>query len=142
MFKILVLTSTDLIKPEGRSTKSLQAIARVMDQFPPGIIELVVLHALEDSRNVSWEHLPPEIRQYAEMRFHSAWPGEAPTGKAQARHHMYTAEDAYSIYGVSRDQGAACVVRPDGYVAMTASLDSVRAIEKYLQQWLQLQRAL
>ncbi|MCJ1436522.1 hypothetical protein MMC27_005901 [Xylographa pallens] len=136
-YKILVLTSTDLIKPEGRSSKALQAVGEIIDQFPPGIIELVVLHTLEDTRKISWKDLPSEIKQHAEMRFHSAWPGEAPTGKFQTRNHIYEAEDAYSIYGVSRIEGAACIMRPDGYVAMLASLDNVEDIKKYFQRWLQ-----
>ncbi|MCJ1399866.1 hypothetical protein MMC11_003069 [Xylographa trunciseda] len=135
-FKILVLASTDLKQRDGRSAKALQAVGRMIKQFPPGIIELVVLHALEDTRSMSWKDLPPEIKQYAEMRFHSAWPGEAPTGKTQTRQQMYQAENGYGIYGVSRDQGAACVVRPDGYVAMTTSLDSIEVIERYLHRWL------
>ena len=136
-YKILVLTSTDLIKLGGRSAKALQAVGRIINQFPPGIIELTVLHTLEDTRKISWKDLPYEIKQYAEMRFHSAWPGEAPTSKFQTRNHMYKAEDAYGIYGVSRNEGAACIVRPDGYVAILASLDNVEDIKKYFQRWLQ-----
>ncbi|MCJ1390690.1 hypothetical protein MMC18_003551 [Xylographa bjoerkii] len=139
-FKILILTSIDLVDFEGRSAKALRAVARMIDEFPLGIIELVVLHAFEETRKLSWKDLPPEIKQYAEMRFHSAWPGEAPAGKAQTRRHMYEAEDAYGIYGVSRDQGAACVLRPDGYVAMIASLDGIEDMKNYLQRWLQPQK--
>ncbi|MCJ1283299.1 hypothetical protein MMC26_002627 [Xylographa opegraphella] len=136
-YKILILTSTDLTKPEGRSSKALLSVAGIMNQFPTSVIELVVLHALEHTRSISWKDLPSEIKQYAEMRFHSAWPGEAPTDKFQTRNHMYKAEDAYGIYGVSRKEGAACIVRPDGYVAMVTSLDKVEDIRKYFERWLQ-----
>ena len=135
-YKILVLTSTDLLKPEGRSSEALRRVGGILNQFPPGVIELVVLHTLEKTRSISWKDLPAEIKQYAEMRFHSAYPGEAPTGKFQTRNQIYQAEDAYGIYGVNRNEGAACIIRPDGYVATVVSLDNVEDIKTYFQRWL------
>ncbi|MCJ1472380.1 hypothetical protein MMC13_001027 [Lambiella insularis] len=135
-FKILLLASTDLLNPKGPSAKAIQAIARAIDRYPTGIVQLVVLHTLPNTHDISWRDLPPELRQYAEMRFHSAWPGEAPAGKARVRNGLYEAEDAYGIYGVDRERGAVCVVRPDGYVGVVAAMDDVTEIARYLERWL------
>jgi hypothetical protein len=67
------------------------------------------------------------------MRFHSARPGEVPGGHfGAAKLHTLGAEDAYGIYGASREQGLIVVVRPDGYVGMVAALDGVQRVIDYL----------
>lgn len=77
--------------------------------------------------------MPTVIHKRAEMRFHSARPGEVPGGQlGAAKLHTLGAEDAYSIYGARREQGLIVVVRPDGYVGMIAPLDGVQLVIDYL----------
>lgn len=110
-----------------------------MDRHPHGLIELVVLHSLQgNTRDVSWNDLPPVIKKRAEMSFYSGSKDEAPVGKKDERSGAYRADDAYSIYGVSKDEGAVCVVRPDGYVGAIASLENTGKVGEYLSTWLQL----
>lgn len=136
-FRLLVLTSTDLLRADGRSARALEALARAIDRHPEGLIHLVVLHCLAlNTRDVSWEELPVVIKKYAEMSFHSAWDGEAPVGKQNVNRGAYRAEDTYRTFGVSRDQGAVCVVRPDGYVGVVTSLDQADVASQYLETWL------
>lgn len=122
----------------GRSASALDAIDHIMELYGEDLIELVVLHPIgTNTRDISWEALPRAIKKYAEMSFHSAWDAEAPVGKEHVCRGVYKAEDAYAIFGVSKDQGAICVVRPDGYVGALASLEDVERAERYLTTWLQ-----
>lgn len=135
---MLVLTSTDLLDLHGRSASSLDAVDHIMERYTGGFIELVVLHPIgTNTRDISWEALPRAIKKHAEMSFHSAWDAETPVGKEHIRKGVYKAEDAYAIFGVSKEQGAICVVRPDGYVGAVVSLEDVRRAERYLTMWLQ-----
>lgn len=45
-------------------------------------------------------------------------------------------EDAYDVYGVSKDQGIVAVIRPDGYVGTLASLSGIAEVESYLRSCL------
>ena len=42
-------------------------------------------------------------------------------------------EDAYGVYGVSKERGAIAVVRPDGYVGCITSSEEVGRVEGYLR---------
>lgn len=45
-------------------------------------------------------------------------------------------DDVYGIYGVSPDEGALAIVRPDGYVGIVASLGDVQRVRSYLESLL------
>ena len=87
-------------------------------------------------RGCSWSALPPEIKEHAEMRFHSTILNDAPTDPGPIKKRKYGAEDAYSIYGVDPLKGAVVVVRPDGYAGAITSLGEVSTVEKYLRCWI------
>jgi len=136
-FVIVVFARPDLLDPRGVSAKTLETIDKLIDGFPPTIIRLSVIHALEKNiRGIQWNELPPVIKKRAEMRFHSARAGEAPEGHVGSKRKIFEAEDAYSIYGVDKQQGALVVVRPDGYVGALASLEDVARVGQYLSSLL------
>ena len=119
-FRILVLTSSDLLDPQGTSARTLTALgSKVIPRFPQSLIEQVVVHP-SLSRDFMWQDLPCELKLHSEMRFYSG----------------YEMDDVYKIYGVDSDKGAIAVVRPDGYVGVTATLDDVQRIEKFLERCL------
>ena len=43
---------------------------------------------------------------------------------------------AYEAYGISREEGAVVVVRPDGYVGMVAPFEHVEDITKYFASFM------
>jgi phenol 2-monooxygenase len=118
-FRILCLTSTDLLIPTGESATSLKQISCIITKFPAGIIELVVLHALESNTFV-WTDIPEIVKIYSEMRFYNGT----------------QLEDAYKIFGVNPKKGAITVVRPDGYIGTIAELKHVERIGEYLKRCL------
>lgn len=67
-----------------------------------------------------WQDLPRELKRHSEMRFYSG----------------YEMDDVYKIYGVNPAEGALAVVRPDGYVGVTAELGDVARVEEYLKRCL------
>lgn len=75
-----------------------------------------MLHPLVKKR-FEWTDLPACTKKMAEMRFHG----------------LADKEDAYEVYGVSREQGAIVTVRPDGYVGMLGSLSAVDEVEAYFR---------
>lgn len=116
-FRILCLTSTDLIDPTGISSRTLTTLgSSIIPRFPKSIIEQVVLHPCL-SRDFTWRDVPRELKQHSEMRFYSG----------------YEIDDAYQIYGVDAAEGALAVVRPDGYVGVVAELGDVKRVERYLE---------
>ncbi|RJE26342.1 Phenol 2-monooxygenase [Aspergillus sclerotialis] len=119
-FRILCLTSSDLLEPEGTSAKTLTAIgSSIIPRFPESLIEQVVVHP-RVPRDFVWQDLPQELKHHSEMRFYSG----------------YEMEDVYKIYGVDPAEGALAVVRPDGYVGVTAELGDVNRVERYLERCL------
>ncbi|KAL5331942.1 hypothetical protein ACEPPN_001482 [Leptodophora sp. 'Broadleaf-Isolate-01'] len=117
-YRILVLTSTDLLTPAASSSTSLTHISSLMKSFPSSLIELVVLHPLPSNTFV-WKDIPAAVKDDAEMSFYNAT----------------ELEDVYDVYGVDREKGAVVVVRPDGYVGMLAGLGSagLERVEGYLR---------
>lgn len=115
-FRILCLTSTDLLDPNGQSVKRLSSIAQMIEQFPVSLIELIVLHP-QLSQNFEWCDIPTCVKNLAEMRFYNA----------------YKLEDAYGIYGVNPHEGALVVIRPDGYVGVTAQLVDTGRVLRFLK---------
>ncbi|KAF9887950.1 hypothetical protein FE257_009472 [Aspergillus nanangensis] len=119
-FRILCLTSSDLLDPKGVSAQTLVAIgSSVLPCFPASILEQVVVHP-RLPKSFTWRDVPQELKKHSEMRFHSG-------------HEM---DDVYKIYGVDSTKGALAVVRPDGYVGVVAALDDVKRVESYLEKCL------
>lgn len=120
-FRILLLTSTDLLSPTGVSASAITTIASTLlgGQFPSSVLELVAVHPKLSGR-FDWKDVPSGLKQHAEMRFYD--------GSAL--------QDAYETYGVSVDQGAIAVVRPDGYVGTLAALGDVERVTMYLKKCL------
>ncbi|KAJ6014447.1 hypothetical protein N7540_009038 [Penicillium herquei] len=115
-FRILCLTSSDLLDPQGVSTQALTNIGSIIPQFPPSVLEQVVIHP-RLSRDFSWNDIPAEIKEYSEMSFYSG----------------YELDDVYATYGVDPAKGALAVVRPDGYIGVISELGDVERVEKYLK---------
>ncbi|PVH77748.1 phenol 2-monooxygenase [Cadophora sp. DSE1049] len=117
-YRILTLTSTDLLTPSSPSSTTLSRISSLLTSFPPGLIELVILHPLPSNTFV-WKDLPSAVKTHAEMSFYNGT----------------ELQDAYVVYGVERERGAAVVVRPDGYVGLLAGLgeEGMERVEGYLR---------
>jgi phenol 2-monooxygenase len=128
------LTSPDLLNPIGVSAKSLDAVDEILGSYHPSMIQLSVLHSLDEQiRGKDWNELPPMIKKRAEMRFHSARPGETPAGPVGIRkENALSADDVYGIFGVDRQKGAIVVLRPDGYVGSISALDDTRRVAEYI----------
>ncbi len=110
------MTSTDLLTPTGISSTSLNQISAILTRYPAGIIEQVVLHAL-DSNTFVWIDIPEAIKIHSEMRFYNGT----------------ELEDAYKIYGADPKKGAIAVVRPDGYLGAISELRDVERIGEFLK---------
>ncbi|KAL1970194.1 hypothetical protein VTN77DRAFT_5354 [Rasamsonia byssochlamydoides] len=119
-FRVLCLTSSDLLDPQGTSAQTLTTISSsLLPRFPPSLIEQVVVHPRLE-RSFEWKDLPVAVKQHSEMRFYSG----------------YEIDDVYGIYGVDSAKGGLAVVRPDGYVGVTARLDDLGRVERYLESCL------
>jgi phenol 2-monooxygenase len=96
----------------------LRSAEVTLSKYPQGVIDLIVIHPLQ--QRFEWTDLPRSVKQLAEMRTY---------GVAKK-------EDAYEVYGVSKDQGAVVVVRPDGYVGTISHLESYQTVEAYFKRTL------
>lgn len=115
-FRILCLTSTDLLTPDGVSSTALNSISNIVSRFAEGIVELVVLHPIASNTFV-WTDLPGVVKVQAEMRFYNGT----------------ELQDAYKTYGVNPENGAITVVRPDGYIGTITELKDTVSIYGYLK---------
>ncbi|KAJ5706824.1 hypothetical protein N7488_006625 [Penicillium malachiteum] len=115
-FRILCLTSSDLLDAQGVSARALTNIGSIIPQFPPSVLEQVVIHP-HLSRDFSWNDIPAEVKEYSEMSFYSG----------------YELDDVYATYGVDPAKGALAIVRPDGYIGVISELGDVERVEKYLK---------
>ncbi|RAL04807.1 FAD binding domain protein [Aspergillus ibericus CBS 121593] len=113
-FRILTLTSDDLLNAHGVSARALHNVTALLARFPIGVIEQIVVHP-QLSNDFEWDSIPACVKEQAEMRFYNG----------------HDVEDAYTIYGVDPGQGAVVVVRPDGYVGMVAQLGNVDRVKEY-----------
>lgn len=116
-FRILCLTSSDLLDDSGTSQKSLLGMAMMTERFPNSLIELIIVHPRVE-REFEWDDVPDCVKQHAEMSFYDG----------------YELEDAYGIYGVDPSKGALAVVRPDGYVGIVSQLGDLSRVEGYLRR--------
>ncbi|KAE8381496.1 FAD binding domain-containing protein [Aspergillus bertholletiae] len=116
-FRILSLLSVDLLDVNGVSATALKDIAALIQQFPPSLIEQIIIHPqLPDQ--VTWDNIPSCVKEQAEMSFYSG----------------YELDDAYQTYGVDPKQGALVVIRPDGYVGMVIHLSGICHVDAYLSR--------
>lgn len=113
-----MLTSTDLLNPTGQSQKALEACANIVKSHPAGSTDLVVLHPMKE--RFEWTQLPADIKKLAEMRTYG----------------LAKKEDAYDVYGITKEEGAIAVVRPDGYVGVVCRLSALDVAEGYLSDCL------
>lgn len=72
-----------------------------------------------------WSNVPSSLREVAEMNVYCS---------------AVASEDAYGLYGVSEDEGAIAVIRPDGYVGGVACLGEagVDKIGRFLEDCIRL----
>ena len=75
-----------------------------------------MIHPLQ--QRFEWTDIPRSVKRVAEMRTY---------GVARK-------EDAYEVYGFSKEQGAVSVVRPDGYVGTISELTSFQTVEEYFKR--------
>jgi phenol 2-monooxygenase len=113
-----VLASNDLLDTLGSSQSALVSCVENIQQFPAGMIDLVVIHPL--AKRFEWTDIPSDVKEVAEMRVYG----------------LSNKEDAYEIYGISKDGGIIAVVRPDGYVGMLAPLSGSALVEAYFRDCL------
>ncbi|EMD95130.1 hypothetical protein COCC4DRAFT_149279 [Bipolaris maydis ATCC 48331] len=117
-YRIIVFASNDLLGKSGVSQSALISCSEIIERFPAGTIDLIVLHPLK--KRFEWTDIPPIVKQLAEMRTY---------GLSQK-------EDAYKIYGILEDEGLIAVVRPDGYIGTLVSLSITHQVEEYLRSCL------
>lgn len=87
-------------------------------RFPAGTINLVLLHPLQ--QRFEWADIPPSVKRLAEMRTYG----------------LSRKEDAYEIFGISKDVGGVAIVRPDGYIGTVCTLSNTVGIETYFSSCL------
>ncbi|KAM0493242.1 hypothetical protein ACHAP8_009428 [Fusarium lateritium] len=114
-YYLLVFASNDLLDKSGASQSALQSTIEIINKFPQGIINLVVIHPL--TTRFEWTDIPAGVKKLAEMRVYG----------------LARKEDAYETLGVSKDDGVIAVIRPDGYVGMLAPLSRVASVEDHLR---------
>jgi len=117
-YRILVLASNDLLDRLGASQSALVSCVENIKQFPASMIDLVVVHPL--IVRFEWTDIPSGVKEIAEMRIYG----------------LSNKEDAYKIYGVSKNGGLIAVVRPDGYIGMLAPLSGSALVEAYFRDCL------
>src|SRR3712207_6215455 len=117
-YRLIIFASDDLTDASGVSQLSLRSCGDIVQRFPAGTIDLVLLHPLK--ARFEWTDIPPSVKQLAEMRTYG----------------LSRNEDAYEIYGISKDKGLIAVVRPDGYVGMLTALSCADEVEEYLRSCL------
>ncbi|XP_014557645.1 hypothetical protein COCVIDRAFT_96672 [Bipolaris victoriae FI3] len=117
-YRIILFASKDLVDKSGASQSALISCSKIIEQFPAGTIELVVLHPLKE--RFEWTDIPPVVKQLAEMRTYG----------------LSRKEDAYEVFGVLKDEGLIAIVRPDGYIGTLVSLSDTNEVEEYLRSCL------
>jgi phenol 2-monooxygenase len=113
-----LLTSKDLLDATGSSQTALRSAEDILSRYPPGVIDLIVIYPLQ--QRFEWADIPQSVKRLAEMRTYG-------TGRNQ---------DVYDVYGVSKDEGAVSIVRPDGYVGTISPLESFQSVEAFFKRTL------
>jgi phenol 2-monooxygenase len=112
-YHIVVLATNDFLDKSGASQSAVLSSIDIIQKFPAGAINLVILHPLKE--RFEWTDVPPGVKTFAEMRTYG----------------LAKKEDAYEIFDVSKDEGLIAVIRPDGYVSMLAPLLGSKLVEDY-----------
>ena len=112
-YHIIVLASNDLLDKSGVSQASLSSCSDIIARFPAGTINLIVLHPLK--QRFEWSDIPLSVKRLAEMRTYG----------------LSRKEDAYDIFGISKDVGGVAIIRPDGYIGIVSTLSNTIDIEAY-----------
>jgi phenol 2-monooxygenase len=110
-----VLASNDFLDKSGASQSAILSSIDTIQKFPAGVINPVIIHPLKE--RFEWTDVPPAMKTFAEMRTYG----------------LAKKEDAYDVFGVSKDEGLIAVIRPDGYVAMLAPLLDGKLVEAYFR---------
>ncbi|CAL5868961.1 uncharacterized protein PFLUO_LOCUS3189 [Penicillium psychrofluorescens] len=116
-FRILCLTSSDLLNPRGISAQTLKQLSQLIGRFPQSLVEQVAIHP-RLPKDFMWNDVPSELKLRSEMSFYSG----------------YEMDDVYGIYGVKPEKGAVAVIRPDGYVGVVAELADVGRVATFLEK--------
>lgn len=114
-YRLIVIANDDLLNPNGASQSAMQSCSDIVQKFPVGVIDLAVLHPLKE--RFEWTDLPACVKKMAEMRTYG----------------LARKEDAYDIYGISKEEGVIVAIRPDGYVGMLAPLTAPGTVEEYFR---------
>jgi len=114
-YRMLVLASKDF--PTGRSRRAIESACRLTRQYA-GLVEEVVLQPNVNG-DFGWDDVPAELKLQAAMRLHTA------------------AQGVYDTYCVSSEHGAIALLRPDGIVCITTTLEKVQELGEMLQGVLQ-----
>ncbi|KAI5461880.1 putative phenol monooxygenase [Mariannaea sp. PMI_226] len=117
-YHVLVLASNDLLDKSGASQSAIQSSIDIIQKFPTGVVNLMVIHPLEE--RFEWTDVPPSLKTFAEMRTYG----------------LAKSEDAYEIFDVSKEEGLIAVIRPDGYVSMLSPLSGSELVEDYFNSCL------
>lgn len=107
-----------MLDTSGASQDALRSAEVTILKYPQGIIDLIVIHPLQ--QRFEWTDIPRSVKRLVEMRTYG----------------VATKENAYEVYGVSKDKGVVVVVRPDGYVGTISHLDSFQIVEAYFKRTL------
>ncbi|KAF7595503.1 hypothetical protein BBP40_005839 [Aspergillus hancockii] len=118
-WKVLVFTTRDHLRTDGRSAKALRALYDdIIPCFLPGIVDGITItpERLRDPENiegevqmvdVEWTAFPSCVKREAEMKTY------------------FTSHDTYNAHGIDVDQGKVILVRPDGVISMVDELDDL-----------------
>ncbi|VZH87813.1 unnamed protein product [Fusarium fujikuroi] len=90
-YHVLVFTSNDLLNKSGISQSSLQSSVDILQKFPIGTVNLIVVHPL--TSRFEWTDIPAGVKTFAEMRTYG----------------VSKKEDVYEVLGVSKDDGVVAV---------------------------------
>lgn len=120
-FRVVCFASSDLLKRSGQSSTTLTQLSSTIKIFPPGVVELIVLHPLKPD-SFMWKDIPQAVKEHAEMSFYNGT----------------ELQDAYGVYGVSHEKGVVAVVRPDGYIGVIAALGDMERVIQYLGRCLKI----
>lgn len=113
-YRILLLAASDF--PKGASGSAVNEVCNLAKTYS-GLVEEVILQPHSEGM-FDWPDLPPILKEQAEMRLHIA------------------SKEVYDTYAVDVGNGAIALIRPDGVVCITTSLQTVADIEKMLQRLL------
>ncbi|KAL1896133.1 hypothetical protein Sste5346_004875 [Sporothrix stenoceras] len=133
-FRLLVFIGDYAQKPALREQLNGigQYLARPENTVPEPVLQKLLIHASPQAK-VEWDDFPLVFRPRDErgvMNYWLIW-ADTPSLHAETGH-------GYETYGISKDVGAAVLLRPDGYVAMVTepTVEGVKDIYAFLSKFL------